>query len=157
MLLPEAPSNSDTPTADQSEGLLPVNVGQTQGRLQQGVIQDVSVARPLLCFISPQLTRLQHSRSFLPLTNAQRTSCLDLVLRLLWYHLLFAWKVSLLNSFTSLPMLVEIKSLQRQLLSLGSLYTLTPNPSITQVQRPQDGLLLSPFAKPRWKKRAHHS
>ena len=87
------------------------------------------------------------------LTNAQRTGCLDLVLSLLWYCLLSAWKVSLLNSFTSLPMLVEIKSLQRQLLSLGSLYTPTPNPSITQVQRrPQDGLLLSPFAKPRWKK-----
>ena len=61
MLLPEAPCNSDMPTVDQSEGLLPVNMGQTQGRLQQRVIQDVSVARPLLCFISSQLTWLQHS------------------------------------------------------------------------------------------------
>lgn len=61
MLLPEAPSHSDMPTVDQSEGLLPVNMGQTQGRLQQRVIQDASVARPLLCFISSQLTWLQHS------------------------------------------------------------------------------------------------
>ena len=111
-----------------------MNVGQMQGRVQQRVIQDVSVARPLLSYL-PQLTRLQHSRSFLPLTNAQRTGCLDLVLGLIWYRLLSAWKVSLLYSLRSLPMLVEIKSLQRQVLSLGSLYTLTPNPSITQVQR----------------------
>lgn len=45
-------SNSDTPTTGQSRGCLHVNVGQMQGRVQQRVIQDVSVARPLRCLIS---------------------------------------------------------------------------------------------------------